>query len=95
MYLKCVKKYETVAIFSHLQFICALLWLSQRGSVNLSPETMQEFRRFLNMNWLVNGAIVHFDNSDKKWQYKIITSYLSIQEKEDLRGKERLERWNV
>jgi broad specificity phosphatase PhoE len=77
MRLKCAK-YNTIAMFSHRQFICALLWLSERDPVNLSQETMREFRDFLNANALADGAIVHiqFDNSDERWQCKIITSHL-------------------
>jgi len=69
---------HTIAIFSHVQFICALLWLSQREPVKLCQEAMQDFRNFLCENSLANGAIVHvpYDNSDERWQYKIITSHL-------------------
>jgi broad specificity phosphatase PhoE len=78
MYIKCREKYETIAMFSHLQFICAFLWLSQREPVKLSQETMQEFREFLKVNWLVNGAIVRvqFGNSDEPWRGEIITSHM-------------------
>ncbi|HEY4033779.1 MAG TPA: histidine phosphatase family protein, partial [Ktedonobacteraceae bacterium] len=82
MDLKGMKEYKTIAVFSHVQFICALLWLSQRDPVNLSRETMQEFRKFLKVNWLVNGAIVRvqFDNSNEPWQGEIITSHMENQE---------------
>jgi 2,3-bisphosphoglycerate-dependent phosphoglycerate mutase len=88
MYLKSTEEYSTIAIFSHEQFICALLWLSQRDSVNLSQETMQEFKDFLSAKSLVNGAIVHVpvDNSDEQWQYRIITSHL-----ENLKKLQKLE----
>lgn len=78
VYLKSMKEYNTVVIFSHEQFIRALLWLSQRDTIDLCRETMREFRDFLSANVLVNGVIVQvpFDNSDEQWQYKIITSHL-------------------
>src|SRR5207248_871355 len=80
-YLKYTRNH-TIAIFSHVQFICALLWLSLREPIGLCRETMQDFRRFLCENSLVNGAILHmqFDDSDERWQYKIITSHLEKRE---------------
>ena len=78
IYLQHGEEYDTIAMFSHEQFICALLWLWQRNPVNLSRETMQEFRSFLNMNSLVNGAIVRvqFNSGDEPWRYEVITSHL-------------------
>lgn len=71
-------KYDTIAIFSHQQFICALLWLLQRNPVDLSSETMKDFRDFLRANLVPNGAIVRVDFRDsyKRWQYELITSHL-------------------
>ena len=71
-------KSHTTAVFSHVQFICALLWLSQRDPGKLSQETMQDFRSFLYANSLPNGAIVRvqFRNSCEHWQYEIIPSHL-------------------
>src|SRR6266849_5982019 len=91
MYVKSMEEYNTIAIFSHEQFIRALLWLSQRDTINLCQETMREFRDFLSANSLVNGAIVRvqFDNSDEQWRYKIITSHL--EELEEPRELEELE----
>jgi broad specificity phosphatase PhoE len=79
-------KYDTIAVFSHQQFICALLWLSQRDPVNLSQETMQEFKDFLDTNSLPNGAIVRvqFGNSHDLWQCETITSHLEELEKQEL-----------
>lgn len=83
--LKCAE-YDTIAMFSHRQFICALLWLSQRDPVELSQETMREFRDFLNENTLTDGAIVRiqFENSDERWQCKAITSHLENLKKQGL-----------
>ncbi len=78
-------KHDTIAIFSHQQFICALLWLSKRGPVNLSrKKTMQEFKDFLDANPLPNGAIVRvrFGDSHEPWQYEIITSHLEELERQ-------------
>ncbi len=66
------------------QFIRALLWLSQRDTIDLSQETMQEFKGFLDANSLPNGGIVcmQFDNSYRHWRYEIITSHLEEQEEQ-------------
>ena len=73
-------------MFSHEQFICALLWLSQRDPVNLCRETMQEFKDFLSKKPLTNGAIVcvQFDDSHDPWQYETITSHLGKLEELEL-----------
>jgi len=91
MYLKSTKEYNTIAIFSHEQFIRALLWLSQQDKIELCQETMREFRDFLNTKLLVNGAIVHvpLGSSNKRWQYRIITSHL--EDLKELRNMEDLE----
>jgi probable phosphoglycerate mutase len=81
-------KHDTIAVFSHQQFICALLWLSQRDPVKLSPKTMQEFKDFLDANSLPNGAIVRvrFGDSHEPWQCETITSHL-----EELAAQEKQE----
>jgi len=95
MYLKSTEEYSTIAIFSHEQFIRALLWLSQRETIDLCQETMQEFRDFLSASPLENGAIVHmpFDNSDEQWQYRIITSHLeNLKELKELEKQKKLQK---
>lgn len=91
-YLKYTKNH-TIIIFSHIQFICAILWLLQRDRVNLSQETMQQFRSFLRENLLANGAIVRmqFDDNDGRWHYKIITSHLEeLEEQKKLKEQKNL-----
>ncbi len=95
MYLKSSEEYDTIAIFSHEQFIRALLWLSQRDTIDLCQETMREFRDFLSANALVNGAIVHvpLGSSNKRWQYRIITSHLeNLKQLEELEKPKNLEK---
>jgi broad specificity phosphatase PhoE len=72
-------RHETIAIFSHQQFICALLWLSQSEMSGLHPETMKEYKEFLRLNPVPNGGIVsvRFQNNQTQWQHKLITSHLS------------------
>jgi 2,3-bisphosphoglycerate-dependent phosphoglycerate mutase len=75
-------QYNTIAVFSHEQFICTFLWLLQRGWVNLCKETMKDFRDFLKTNPVPNGAIVRveFRNSEERWRYELITSHLERSE---------------
>ena len=78
--------YETVALFSHEQFIRALLWIAggqaqidEQGKVEITPRTMQQFRDHLRENRIPNGAIirVQFSESDEYWYPEMITSHLS------------------
>jgi len=48
---------EKMVVFSHEQFISALLWLSKRDPGDLSPETMKDFLAFLKANPIPNGAL--------------------------------------
>lgn len=71
---------DMVAIFSHQQFICALLWLSQQDQLDLcSEDTMKKFKDFLASTSVPNGAIVQvkFQDSRDPWQSELITSHLN------------------
>ncbi len=70
--------YKTIAIFSHEQFIRAVLWLSQGDPEKLDSETMRDFRDLLRSGSLPNGAILlaQFADSQESWQWELITSHL-------------------
>lgn len=70
--------HETIAIFSHEQFICAVRWLSERNPVMLDEETMRDFRDILKSGTLPNGAILRmqFDDTEESPQWQLITSHL-------------------
>ncbi len=72
--------YNTIAVFSHEQFINAFLWLIKKpGGVEASaPQAMQEFRMFLDRNPLPNGAIVQVKvhHNQVPWSYELITDHL-------------------
>jgi probable phosphoglycerate mutase len=80
-------EHDLTAIFSHEQFMHAILWLSWTGPVKISPESMRGFRRFLKLFSVPNGAIlrVQFRNSQEPWQCKIITEHLENLESMPLR----------
>lgn len=72
-------KKETIAVFSHHQFICALLWLSCRNTLCIDQKTMKQFKGFLDEHPIDNGAIVRvqFEGSNHPWRYEILTSNLA------------------
>jgi probable phosphoglycerate mutase len=70
---------DKIVLFSHEQFISALLWLSKRDPGILFPDTMRGFRAFLKAHSIANGAIVQakYHRGDNVWRYEMITSHLS------------------
>lgn len=63
---------ENIAIFSHEQFITAVLWFIDRRPVEISSEEMRDFRDFFNLNRIPNGAIVEVKvrRSHDAWPYQ-------------------------
>jgi broad specificity phosphatase PhoE len=70
--------YETIAIFSHEQFIRAVQWLTEGDPVILDSEAMHVFKDKLRSNPLVNGAILRtqFHNDQERWNWEQVTSHL-------------------
>jgi probable phosphoglycerate mutase len=70
----------TVALFSHEQFIRALLWIEEQRRVKFSRKTMRDFRDILNKNPIPNGAIIKVQFSDicQSWRSEMITSHLEM-----------------
>ena len=71
---------ENVAVFSHEQFITAVLWLIGRGSVDISSQTMGEFRDYFRQSRIPNGAIVHLKArpGQDSWPRELITEHLGL-----------------
>jgi broad specificity phosphatase PhoE len=87
--LKKISTYENdfIAIFSHEQFIRAVLWIaarrvlrsdSQNNENNISSEEMQQFHQFLKAFSMPNGSIVQFTwhAGETPRPGKIITNHL-------------------
>lgn len=72
------REYENIAVFSHEQFISAVLWLKDHNQPEVSSQAMHDFRTLLDSNPIPNGAIVQLEFSyyDDSWNYKVITSHL-------------------
>lgn len=70
--------YDTVAVFSHRQFISAVLWLIECEQIEISAQTMQKFKCFLEGMLIPNGAIVQVKvrQSRAQWDYELITEHL-------------------
>jgi broad specificity phosphatase PhoE len=73
---------DTMAVFTHEQFISAFLWLLKKGEVTPTSKEMSEFRAFLFANPIPNGAIVQmkFHRVYDEWRSEMITSHLRSEE---------------
>lgn len=70
-------KSRCLAIFSHEQFIKAILWLSEYEPMRLDAQAMRNFRDFLDVEPLPNGAIIRIHYSEVwKRDYQLITEHL-------------------
>jgi 2,3-bisphosphoglycerate-dependent phosphoglycerate mutase len=72
---------ENIAIFSHEQFLAAVLWVLQKRPTVITSDTMQDFRDFFNRNRIPNGAIVEItvrrgQDSQDVWIHKQIKEHL-------------------
>jgi broad specificity phosphatase PhoE len=72
---------ENIAIFSHEQFIAAVLWVLQKRPTVITSDTMRDFRDFFNQNRIPNGAIVDIKvrrsgDSQDSWTYELLRQHL-------------------
>ena len=69
-----VGKHETVVIFSHEQFICAVFWLLKRNSPRISSDAMRDFKKFLTAHAVPNGGILCLQrhNDEHHWQFELL-----------------------
>jgi 2,3-bisphosphoglycerate-dependent phosphoglycerate mutase len=71
-------KASPVAVFSHGQFIRALMWKLLNGPKVITGQEMAQFRQFLDEFRLPNGAIVKmsFAGGAVEWMSPVLTSHL-------------------
>ncbi len=75
-------KENSIAVFSHEQFICAIIWLSLKGRLEpgsvLCPDSKKQFKDFLTAFRLPNGAIlpVQLQDNSEVWMSSVVTSHL-------------------
>ena len=70
--------YDTIAIFSHEQFMRAFQWVTQGKLTTPDADTMHAFKVDLMSDPLPNGAILRadFDNSQECWKWDLISTHL-------------------
>jgi broad specificity phosphatase PhoE len=78
-------KKDNIVVFSHEQFICAILWLFLNNKLEQPVSTLcsaskKHFKAFLEVCRLPNGAIlpVLLQDGNETWVKGIITSHLSL-----------------
>jgi probable phosphoglycerate mutase len=70
---------QNIAVFSHEQFIAAVLWCIEREPTEITSDSMRDFRHFFNQHRLPNGGIVKLEvrhNHDMQ-QSGLITEHLT------------------
>jgi probable phosphoglycerate mutase len=76
---------DTIAVFSHEQFMCAILWLFLKNKLEpdspLCSDSKKQFRDFLALCRFPNGAIlpVQLQDGNETWVRNVITSHLSLE----------------
>jgi probable phosphoglycerate mutase len=80
-YLHCLDD-DFVSIFSHEQFIKALMWttfFAPGASTSLSPQKMQSFYRFLTLFTIPNGALIKVQarSCGELWFSPVIATHLT------------------
>lgn len=65
---------QTIAVFSHEQFICAVYWLLECKPERISSEAMREFKDFLTEHTIPNGGFLHLQRPDAhySWQCELM-----------------------
>ena len=71
-------KCQNIAVFSHEQFIAAVLWCIERGPTEITSDAMRDFRHFFNQNRIPNGGIVELKvrRNHDVWNHELITKHL-------------------
>ncbi len=69
---------QNIAVFSHEQFITAVLWCIKRGPTEITSDAMRDFRNFFYENRIPNGGIVELKvrRSHDVWPSKLIAKHL-------------------
>jgi broad specificity phosphatase PhoE len=69
----------TIAVFSHGQFIQAVLWLLLSGPINMNPKAMARYRQFIKGVPFDNGAIarIHLTKDRKGTVIRMVTGIVT------------------
>lgn len=63
-------KDQTIAVFSHEQFICAVYWLLECQPECLSSETMRDFKDFLSEHSIPNGGFLRLQRPEARYPWQ-------------------------
>jgi 2,3-bisphosphoglycerate-dependent phosphoglycerate mutase len=71
-------RYQSIAVFSHEQFIAAVLWCLQYNPTVITSDSMRDFRTFFEGNRIPNGGIVEITARRRhdEWRYELLTEHL-------------------
>lgn len=74
-----VRSGQTLVIFSHEQFICAVYWLLKYRPVRISSEAMRDFRVFLLENSIPNAGLLRLQRQDEVgvWEPDVVWPLLT------------------
>ena len=74
--------YQTIAIFSHEQFIRALQWVTEGKLIRASVDTMRAFKAHLIADPLPNAATLraNVEHEQECWEWQFIDEHLLIDE---------------
>ena len=75
---KTAQKTENIAIFSHEQFINAVLWCLRERPTTIDTEAMREFRNYCQDNRISNGSIKELKlcKSQDGWTFELTGEHL-------------------
>jgi len=75
--VKCLEN-KSVAVFSHGQFIRAIIWRILNGKADVSPLEMKQFRNFMTSFEINNASTVKLqvEKDDSMWISSVDISYL-------------------
>ncbi len=74
-----VTEVETIAVFSHEQFICAIHWLLERNPEHISSEGMRDFRDFLMEHSIPNSGFLCLQrvSAEYPWRCELMVPLLA------------------
>jgi broad specificity phosphatase PhoE len=82
LFLPPHNQYELGTIFSHEQFILAVLWLTEKLPGEMTSQTMHDYYSYFQTHRIPNGGIVQlrFHPREEKWTGELITAHLNQSE---------------
>lgn len=70
------ESYENAVVFSHERFITALRWLIDERPLEISRETMRDYRTYFNHYRIPNGGIIHLKIGQNRISHELLEEHL-------------------